>query len=84
MPKVQSANHKTKRPIVITICVVPYYILFIGMLLHSISLSLIHKMLSELIEGGAYMEQFNKLSALKSWKRFMWVLTGGCAVEVFL
>lgn len=24
------------------------------------------------------MEQFSKLSALKSWKKLMWILTGGC------
>lgn len=24
------------------------------------------------------MEHYNKLSALKSWKKLMWVLTGGC------
>lgn len=24
------------------------------------------------------MEQFSKLSALKFWKKLMWILTGGC------
>lgn len=24
------------------------------------------------------MERFSKLSALKSWKKLMWILTGGC------
>lgn len=24
------------------------------------------------------MEQFSKLGTLRAWKRFMWILTGGC------
>lgn len=26
------------------------------------------------------MEHYHKLSALKTWKKWMWILTGGCGV----